>query len=109
MNFECDIYFIYTQRSDSPASRAMSNLLIKFKSRDTQYGVTRATLKALAEEMAVSETMAVHLAISRFAREVLPAYERDEGPLITTDVARVRKAAKPLLPKGKVIRKRTLL
>ena len=87
----------------------MSNLLIKFKSRDSRYGVTRETLKALAEEMDVSETKVVHLAISRFAKEVLPAYAMDDGPLTMTDIARIRKAARPMLPKGKVLQKRSLL
>ncbi len=87
----------------------MSNLLIKFKSRDSGYGVTRKTLKALAAEMDVSETMVVHLAISRFARDVLPAYDMDDGPLTREDVARIRKAARPMLPKGKVLHKRSLL
>lgn len=87
----------------------MSNLLLKFKSRDSSYGVTRETLKALAEEMDVSETTVVHLAISRFARDVLPAYEMDDGPLTVADIKRVRKAAQPMLPKGKVLNKRSLL
>ena len=87
----------------------MSNLLLKFKAKDSPYGVTRQTLKALAEEMAVSETTVVHLAISRFAKEVLPGYEMDDGPLTKAEVARVRKAAKPKLPKGAVIRTRSLL
>ena len=87
----------------------MSNLLLKFKSKDSTYGVTRETLKALAEEMDVSETMVIHLAVSRFAREILPAYEMDDGPLGAGDVRRIRKVAQPLLPKGKVIGKRSLL
>lgn len=87
----------------------MSNLLLKFKSKDSPYGVTRETLKALADEMAVSETMVVHLAISRFAKEVLPAYEADDGQLKAGDIDRIRKAAEPMLPKGKVINKRSLL
>ena len=87
----------------------MSNLLLKFKSRDSSYGVTRETLKALAEEMDVSETTVVHLAISRFAREVLPAYEMDDGPLTAADINRIRKVAQPMLPKGKVLSTRSLL
>jgi hypothetical protein len=87
----------------------VSNLLIKFKSKDSQYGVTRETLKALAEEMDVSETMAVHLALSRLAKDVLPAYEVDDGPLTASDLAHVRKAAQPMLPKGKVLNTRSLL
>ena len=87
----------------------MSNLLLKFKSKDSPYGVTRETLKAMAEEMDVSETMAVHLALSRLARDVLPAYEVDDGPLTASDLARIRKAAQPMLPKGKVRNKRSRL
>lgn len=87
----------------------MSNLLLKFKSKDSPYGVTRETLKALAEEMDVSETMVVHLAISRFAKEVLPAYEMDDGPLTAADIRHIRKAAQPMLPKGKVLSTRSLL
>ncbi len=87
----------------------MSNLLLKFKSKDSPYGVTRETLKAVAEEMDVSETMAVHLALSRLARDVLPAYEADEGPLTASDLARIRQVARPMLPNGKVRSKRSLL
>jgi len=87
----------------------MSNLLLKFKSKDSSFGVTRETLKALAEEMDVSETTVVHLAISRFAKEVLPAYEMDDGPLTVADINRIRKVAQPMLPKGKVLNTRSLL
>lgn len=87
----------------------MSNLLLKFKSKDSPYGVTRETLKALAAEMDVSETLAVHLAISRFAKEVLPAYKMDDGPLTAADIKHIRKVARSMLPKGKVVNTRTLL
>ena len=87
----------------------MRNLLLKFKSKDSPYGVTRETLKALADEMDVSETMVVHLAISRFAKEILPAYETDDGQLTAGDIVRIRKAAEPMLPKGKVINTQSLL
>ncbi|MBL8492549.1 MAG: hypothetical protein JNM82_17355 [Rhodocyclaceae bacterium] len=87
----------------------MTNLLIKFKSKDSPFGVTRETLKAIAEEMDVSETMAVHLALSRLAREVLPAYPMDDGPLSAKDLAHVRDAAKPTMPQGKLRKTRSLL
>lgn len=87
----------------------MSNLLLKFKAKDTPYGVTRETLKAIADELDVSETMAIHLALSRLATEVLPAYEKDEGPLTQAALARIRKMAQPMLPKGKVRNTRSLL
>lgn len=87
----------------------MSNLLLKFRTKDSSFGVTRETLKALSDEMDISETMVVHLAISRFAKEVLPAYPADDGPLTAADISRVRKAAQSQLPKGKVLRSRSLL
>lgn len=87
----------------------MRNLVLKFKSKDSPYGVTRETLKAVADQMDLSETMVVHLALSRFAKEVLPAYEVDDSPLTAGDIERIRKVAEPILPKGKVISTRSLL
>ena len=85
-----------------------SNLLLKFRAKDSPYGITRDTLKALSEATDASETMVIHLALSRFAREVLPAYEADDGPLSATDMARVTRTAKTQLPKGKIIRRKSL-
>lgn len=65
--------------------------------------------RQLAEEMDVSETTVVHLAISRFVREVLPAYEMDDGSLTVADIKHIRKVAQPMLPKGKVLNARSLL
>lgn len=52
---------------------AAENLLVKFRSRDTQFGVTRGAVKALAKELDVSETQVIHMALSKFASDVLPA------------------------------------
>jgi len=35
--------------------------------------------------------------------------EPDDGPLTASDIKRIREAAEPLLPKGRVIRTRSLL
>jgi hypothetical protein len=85
-----------------------AKLLVAFRTKDTVYGVTRSTLKALSDELDMNETMVVHLALSRLARELLPAYEPDEGPLKSADLDRVRNAAKARLPKGKVINTKSL-
>jgi hypothetical protein len=87
----------------------VSNLLLKFKTKDSPYGVTRETLKAISEEMDVSETSAIHLALSRLAKDVLPAYEMDNGPLTKSDIDHIRKVTQPMLAKGKVLRTRSLL
>ena len=43
------------------------NLLVKFRSKDTQFGVTRTTVKAIAKELDVNETQVIHMALSKFA------------------------------------------
>ena len=79
------------------------SLLLKFRTRDTSSGVTRGTVKALAKELDVTETQVVHLALSKFAAGVLPAYEPDDGPLTSSQVAALRKDAAQDLPKGKIL------
>jgi len=61
---------------------AKDGLLLKFRLRDTKFGVTRETVKALAHALDVSETRAIHMALAQFAAHVLPAYEvmDDEFP-----------------------------
>lgn len=84
------------------------NLLVKFRSRDTPFGVTRATVKALANELDVNETQVIHMALSRFATDVLPAYAPDDGPLTAKQVRALRKDASKHLPKGKLLSRETL-
>jgi len=85
-----------------------SGLLLKFRKQDTQFGVTRETVKAMAERFDLSETEVVHMALSRLAKEELPAYEPDEGPLLARDVSDLKKIAKATLPKGKILSKQSL-
>jgi len=85
------------------------SLLLKFRAKSTPYGVTRETLKALATELDTTETMVIHLAISQFAKEVLPTYEADDGPLSPSYMAWLKKTAQAQLPKGKVISKKSLV
>jgi len=88
----------------------MSNkFLLKFRVKSTPYGVTRETLKALATELDTTETMVIHLAISRFAKEVLPAYEADDAPLSPPYFAWLKETTKTRLPKGKVISRKSLI
>lgn len=85
-----------------------SNLLLKFRAKDTPFGVTRETVKKIAALYDLSETEVVHMALSRLAKEELPAYEADEGPLTNREMSALRKVARAGLPKGKVLRKDTL-
>ena len=84
------------------------SLLLKFRAKNTRFGVTRDTVKALASELDTTETQVVHLALSKLAEEMLPAYEADDGPLTAAEVASVRKRAKAAMPKGRVSAKQSL-
>jgi|ERR1035437_440503 hypothetical protein len=87
---------------------ANENLLVKFRATDTQFGVTRGTVKALATELGVNETQVIHMALSKFASDVLPAYAPDDGPLTAKQVAAIRKDAANYLPKGKTLSRQDL-
>jgi hypothetical protein len=87
---------------------ATPSLLLKFRKRDTQFGVTRDTVKAMAERFDISETEVVHMALSRLAKEELPAYEADDGPLTARDVKELRKLSDVSLPRGRVVKTQSL-
>lgn len=87
---------------------ASENLLVKFRSKDTQFGVTRGTVKALAKELDVNETQVIHMALSKFAADVLPAYAPDDGRLTAKQVSALRNDADEHLPKGKILSKEAL-
>ena len=89
-------------------SATADSLLLKFRSKDSRFGVTRDTVKALASELDTTETQVVHLALRKLATELLPAYEADDGPLTAAQLAIVRKQAKAAMPKGKVLGKQSL-
>ena len=84
------------------------SLLLKFRSKDTSFGVTRGTVRALASELDITETQVVHLALTKFAEAMLPAYEPDTGPLTARQIAMLRKAAARSLPQGKLLEKLSL-
>ena len=83
-------------------------LLIKFRSKEIQFGVTRTTVKAIAKELDLNETQVIHMALSKFATDVLPAYAPDDGPLTAKQVLALRKDAAKHLPKGKPLSRETL-
>lgn len=83
-------------------------LLLKFRSRDAQFGVTRKTVKAMAKRFDLSETEVVHMALSRLAQQELPAYEADERPLSARDLRALRKIADGALPKGRIVKRQPL-
>lgn len=71
----------------------VKKLLVSFRSRDGMFGVTRSTMRKLAAELNLNETQVVHVALRRLADSVLPAYEADDGPLSTEQLATIRRLA----------------
>ena len=82
---------------------ASENLLVKFRSKNTQFGVSRETVKALARELDVNETQVIHMALSKFASDVLPAYELDDGPLTAKQIKALRNDVAAHYPRGKLL------
>ena len=60
---------------------ATSGILLRYRDKDTAYGVTRKTTTRLADTLGLSETQVVHVALANLARQTLPRYELDDGPL----------------------------
>jgi len=70
-----------------------SGLLLRYRDRDTDYGVTRKTASKLAQTLGLSETQVVHVALASLARQTLPRYEADNGPLTGEQLAAIDKLA----------------
>jgi len=87
---------------------ASENLLVKFRSKNTQFGVTRETVKALARKLDVNETQVIHMALSKFASDLLPAYELDDGPLTAKQIKALRNDVAAHFPRGKLLSKESL-
>jgi len=69
---------------------APSTMLLKFKHKDTVMGVRKQTVKRMAELLGFNETDVVHYALSKLAREVIPAYEMDDGPLTESQLNKIK-------------------
>ena len=68
----------------------------------------RRTVKALAKELDVNETQVIHMALSKLASDVLPAYELDDGPITAKQVAALRQDVEKHFPRGKLISRASL-
>jgi hypothetical protein len=74
-----------------------NQILFRFRPADSPNGVSRATMAQLADHLGFNETQVMHFALKRLAQEVLPAYERDEGPVSAATL----KALKKREPQGR--------
>jgi hypothetical protein len=70
---------------------APSTMLLKFKHKDTVMGVQKQTVKRMADLLGFNETDVVHYALSKLAREVIPSYEMDDGPLTESQLIKIKR------------------
>lgn len=66
------------------------NLWLRFPSTDTAEAIGYAALTQLATRLGMSETETVHHALRQLAKEVLSAYEPDDGDLTDEQIAAIR-------------------
>lgn len=78
------------------ATTKPDQLLLRFRKKDTENGISRSTVEKLAEYLGFTgETQVIHYALRKLAKEVLPAYEADDGELTPSQLAAIRKATPP--------------
>ena len=75
------------------AATRPDQLLFRLRPTDSEAGVSRDTLSRLATTLGIKETQVLHYAVRQLARDVLPAYEADDGPLSAAQLRAIRKAA----------------
>jgi hypothetical protein len=76
-------------------------ILLRYRDVDTAYGVSRSTAKKLADTLGLSETQVIHVALAQFARQNLPQYEPDDGPLTPEQMEELRRLQPPGRMKAK--------
>ncbi|MFM9970693.1 MAG: hypothetical protein ACKVQK_20065 [Burkholderiales bacterium] len=82
----------------SKRAATSSAVLLRYRPQDTAFGVSRSTTAKLAKTLGLTETQVIHVALARFARETLPRYEMDDGPLTKAH----EKAIEKLVPQGRM-------
>lgn len=90
-----------TNKTKAPPTGQM---LFRYRGSDTIAGVSRRTVFRLAKTLGLTETQAIHLALARLAKETLPRYEADSGPLTEKQL----KAIARLEPQGRMTTKEDL-
>ncbi len=77
-----------TSKRKKPAG---SGILLRYRDRDSALGVSRTTAIKLADTLGVSETQVIHVALAQLARQTLPRYEVDNGPLTDEQRRNIKK------------------
>lgn len=74
------------------ALSARNQIAFRYRGTDSATGVTRETVKRLAESLGVDETQVIHYALHDLAVKILPRYEADDGPLTEHQMMQIKQA-----------------
>ena len=67
-------------------------IAFRYRGTDSTTGVTRETVKRLAECLGVDETQTIHYALHDLAVKILPQYEADDGSLTEDQMTQIKQA-----------------
>lgn len=91
-------------RTPARARNPSTGILLRYRDRDTPYGVSQRTASRLAKTLGLTETQVIHVALARLASQTLPRYEPDESPLSERQARAIRKR----VPQGRMTEKESL-
>jgi len=83
------------KRTATKRRQPAAGILLRYRDKDTAFGVTRKTASRLAKTLGLSETQVIHVALANFARQTLPRYEADTGPLTQEHLDEIRRLQPP--------------
>ncbi|HFD6683709.1 TPA: hypothetical protein ACF5RG_003563 [Providencia alcalifaciens] len=69
------------------------NVLFRLKTQDTPNGISEKTFEALVQLLGVNQTDVMHLALRKYADELLPAYEADDFDLTDAQIQYLRESS----------------
>ncbi|MEG1210018.1 MAG: hypothetical protein RSE29_02735 [Leclercia sp.] len=75
----------------NPTRTAPKKFLFQLRSLDNEFGVSEDTFMRLMAELSLNQTELVHKALRNLAKEVLPAYAPDDGPLTDAQHIAIKK------------------
>jgi len=78
-------------KTGSCEQTAPKKFLFQLRALDNEYGVSEETFSRLMQELDLNQTELVHKALRYLARDVLPSYPLDNGPLTDIQHASITK------------------
>ena len=70
-----------------------SKIVFRYRTEDSNTGVTRETVKQLSTILGLNESQIIHKALREFSFKYLPKYEPDDGPLSDDQIKQIQKLA----------------